>query len=354
MKLPTLLRGWNLRCQASAANGHQAHSTPNTSTDTNVRSFETVSQSLATSTRPVSTTTATPLVRRADVIPRSIEPADIDDKYDTLAGSVTSTLLDGPAVALDSGHAFSGLVEIRAASLVGDLHISEGSRRQDAYALRVDEDSKRIQVAVCDGVGSRSRSNEGAALMATAVVRSAAHLAADPVGLARSELLSMSKAAKVPAREFSTTLIWVEIAVGKPQTPWSVTVTQYGDGDFRVLQPGGIWSPTAPIPVSRESDTRTFALPVANHPSRRYFYTWMPDETLVVATDGLSDHLDSNTMVGHYLADAWSSIPDRWEYLSHLAFRSEGAGDDRTAIALWRTDSTTSNPGAPSPGPRNI
>lgn len=354
MKPPTLFKRRNRRHHISDVNGHMIPHTPNASTDISARTYGVGphSQSPATSTCPTATKPATPPGSHVDVAPTSIKPVDINGTFGTLAGSVTSTLLDGPAVALDSGHAFSGLVEIRAASLVGDLHVSEGSRRQDAYALRVDEDCSRIQVAVCDGVGSRSRSNEGAALMATAVVRSAAHHTADPVGAARSELLSMSAAAGVPAIEFSTTLVWVEICVGKPRKPWTITVTQYGDGDLRVLQTGGIWSPTAQTPVSPESDARSFALPLASQPSRRYSYAWMPNETLVVATDGLSNHLDSGTIVGHYLADAWSSIPDRWEYLSRIAFRSEGAGDDRTAVTLWRTDSTTRYSSMPSSFPR--
>lgn len=58
----------------------------------------------------------------------------------------------------------------------------------------------------------------------------------------------------------------------------------------------------------------------------------------MVATDGLTHHLDSRTKVGYYLANSWDKIIDRWEFLNTMTFRTRGAGDDRTAIILWRTD----------------
>ena len=30
--------------------------------------------------------------------------------------------------------------------------------------------------------------------------------------------------------------------------------------------------------------------------------------------------------------------PNRWDFLNDVAFRTLGAGDDRTAVALWRID----------------
>lgn len=267
-----------------------------------------------------------------------IYPVDIGGKFLTLGGPITSTFMDGPGVALDSGSAFSGLIEIRAASLVGDLHVDEGSRRQDAYALRVIHDSHRIEAAVCDGAGSKPRSSEGSALIATTVVREAANSTADPIERARSQLITMASSAGIPPSDYSTTLIWVSIQVGPPHRPWPVELVQYGDGDLRVLTPDAIWMPASNTPTGNESDLRSFALPMARQPARRCTLSWHPGHVLVLASDGLSDHLDSRTKVGHFLAQQWASPPDRWQFLSQTAFRAIGAGDDRTAVALWRTD----------------
>ena len=267
-----------------------------------------------------------------------IAPIDIGGRFSTLPGAITSTLMDGPGVALDSGAAFDGLVEVRAASLVGDLHVEEGSRRQDAYAVRISEMQRLINVAVCDGVGSRHRSNEGAAAIATGVVRHAAQGSPDPVDESVSRLLRMAENGDVPQIEYSTTLIWVRVEVGRPAEPWSVGLVQYGDGDVRFLGSDSLWKPVDRQRTASEADIDSFALPLATRPGRRARFRWHPDQVLVLATDGLSDHLDSRTKVGHFLAKAWQSPPDRWMFLSQVAFRAVGAGDDRTAIALWRTD----------------
>ena len=88
-----------------------------------------------------------------------------------------------------------------------------------------------------------------------------------------------------------------------------------------------------------ESDMRSFALPASSYPRREFEFSWLPEDVLVVATDGLSCHLDSNTKVGDYPgAFRGYRPPNRWDFLNDVAFRTLGAGDDRTAVALWRID----------------
>lgn len=269
----------------------------------------------------------------------AVHPISIGGNFSEVAGPVTSTMMDGPAVALDSGTAFSGLVELRSVSLIGDLHVKEGEKRQDAYAVHIARDIPRIEIVVCDGVGSRMRSNEGAAVVATTVAREAAMNDADPVGSARSRLIRMASAAGLPPIEYSTTLIWAEVKVGSPGEAWPVRFVQYGDGDVRLLRVSErMWYTVLRSAPADEGNVRSFSLPLADRPSRQCVFSWMPGNVLVVATDGLTSHLDSGTKVGHYLADSWCSIPDRWQFLSDVAFRALGAGDDRTAVALWRID----------------
>jgi hypothetical protein len=269
----------------------------------------------------------------------SVLPVEIGGEYGEVVGPITSTMMDGHAVALDSESILSGLVEIRAASLVGDAHIESGIKRQDAYAIHFEHETARIEVAVCDGVGSRTRSNEGAALVATTVADKALANNPDPVGEARSRLLQMAAAVGTPAIEYSTTLIWLEVIIGEPRKKWQVRLTQFGDGDVCLLnRENRLWRPVTTHSYLGESDMRSFALPASSYPRREFEFSWLPQDVLVVATDGLSCHLDSNTKVGDYLARSWYRPPNRWDFLNDVAFRTLGAGDDRTAVALWRID----------------
>ena len=83
---------------------------------------------------------------------------------------------------------------------------------------------------------------------------------------------------------------------------------------------------------------RSFALPASSYPRREFEFSWLPEDVLVVATDGLSCHLDSNTKVGDYLARRGTGLQIGGIFLNDVAFRTLGAGDDRTAVALWRID----------------
>lgn len=304
-------------------------------------------------TAPASTAAGDPLVPATTscgpVVPAPVAPVDVGGRFSTLPGSMTSTLMDGPGVALDAGSTMGGLIEVRAASLVGDSHVNTGSRRQDAYALRISRERRVVNAVVCDGVGSRSRSNEGAAVLATTVARCAAQGDPDPVQQGTAQLLDMAQAAGVAPAEYSTTMIWVQVEVGEPGEPWGASLVHYGDGDVRFLGRDGLWRPVDNRPAASETSATSFALPLARYPARTTRFAWEPDQLLVLATDGLSVHLDSQTKVGYFLADAWQTPPDRWTFLSQVAFRTVGAGDDRTAVALWRTDSDSLPPGGGRP-----
>ena len=271
-----------------------------------------------------------------------ISPDNIGGYFHTVSGPATSTLKDGPGVALDSGSAFKGLIELRAASLVGDSHVLEGTRRQDAYAVRILEDASRLEIAVCDGVGSRLRSHEGAAIVATSVVQLAAHNSIDPVGDATAILAKIAKLHDISPVEFSTTLVWVRVDIGSPGSNWTLHLTQYGDGAVKFLRRNGTWRDVTQIPSTAEFDHHSFALPLACHPIQQLTFTWSPEDVLFLASDGISDHLADDTKVGDFLATRWQRPPDRWVFLSNVSFRTKGAGDDRTIVAVWRTDSPSS------------
>ena len=266
-------------------------------------------------------------------------PFEVGSSFENGCGRMNSTMMDGPAVALDSGSAFSGLVEIRAASLVGDSHVQTRLRRQDAYAVHVAQDSARIELVVCDGVGSRTRSNEGASIVATTVAGEAAFGNPDPLNEARSLLVRRAELAGIPAIEYSTTLIWVEVTLGAPGDAWLARLVHYGDGEVRLLNRQQCqWRSVCQSDHVDEVDDRSFALPLATQPRWEYEFSWQPGDVLVLATEGIAYYLDSETKVGHYLSRSWCSPPDRWAFLNDVAFRTLGAGDDRTAVALWRTD----------------
>ena len=266
-------------------------------------------------------------------------PFEVGASFENGCRRMSSTMMDGPAVALDSGSAFSGLVEIRAASLVGDSHGRTRLLRQDAYAVHVTQDSARIELVVCDGVDSRTRSNEGASIIAATVSGEAAFDNPDPLNEARSLLVRRAEFAGIPAIEYSTTLIWVEVTLGAPGDAWLARLVHYGDGEVRLLNRQQCqWRSVCQSDHVDEADDRSFALPLATQPRWEYEFSWQPGDVLVLATEGIAYCLDSETKVGHYLSRSWCSPPDRWAFLSDVAFRTLCSGDDRTVVALWRTD----------------
>lgn len=266
-----------------------------------------------------------------------VSPETIGEVYGSVNGVFTSTTMAGPGVAFDDGSAFDGAVDIRAASLIGDLHRREGKNRQDAYAVNVSEGSRRLDLVVCDGVGSRSAGGVGAAIVATAVATTASSAGIDPVRTAIDRVHSVARDQRMPPVELSTTLVWASFTIGRPYERWKGRLVQYGDGDARVLRVSDReWLPIVEDAPGATTEPESFALPEAVAPARVCEIYWEPGEVFALGTDGISPHLDSQTYVGYMLANQWSRVPNRWQFLSSLAFRTPGGGDDRTLIALWR------------------
>lgn len=270
-----------------------------------------------------------------------VEPINIGASWSTLPGTFTSTLIYGPGVALDAGNVMNGMIDIRAGSLVGDIHVQNGTRRQDAYGISVNEREGRLELAVCDGIGSCPHSSEGAAIVATAVVRMATKGHPDPINYACRRLVDAAEKQNLPATDYATTMLWASVQVGKPDESWLVNVVHYGDGDIHLLDSDNNWLPALTSPTGSECKPDSFALPTASKPARREVFYWKAGEALVLATDGLSDHLVNDSEVGAILAHHWRVPPDRWQFLSQLAFRAQGAGDDRSAIVAWRAQEST-------------
>ena len=124
-----------------------------------------------------------------------------------------------------------------------------------------------------------------------------------------------------------------------PGDAWLARLVHYGDGEVRLLNRQQCqWRSVCQSDHVDEVDDRSFALPLATQPRWEYEFSWQPGDVLVLATEGIAYYLDSETKVGHYLSRSWCSPPDRWAFLSDVAFRTLCSGDDRTVVALWRTD----------------
>lgn len=230
------------------------------------------------------------------------------------------------------------MVRVVATSVRGPAHVQEGLPCQDAW-LAVAGPRARLAV-VCDGLGSRPRSREGARA-ATLAVRDAWQLwQRSPVGVVE-DLIRIVEAAwrlrlgRVAAKEASTTcLFYAEDGHGR------AAQAQLGDGLIARRAADGV---VAVHPSRSDGLGLTHALGAPHTLADWSFATVEPltrHERLMLATDGVSEDLEPGRIgdLATWVADDLGALqhPARalarelrnWPVPHHR--------DDKTILVMWK------------------
>jgi len=230
------------------------------------------------------------------------------------------------------------VVRVVASSVRGPAHAKEGLPCQDAW-LVVASPQANLAV-VCDGMGSRPRSREGA-LAATLAVRDAWRLwQRSPVGMVE-DLIRIVEAGwrlrlgQVAPEEASTTcLFYAEDGHGR------ATLAQLGDGLIARRAADGSVSVH---PTRTEGFGLTHALGTPHTMADWSFglvAPLAPQERLLLATDGVSEDLEAGR-----IGDLASWVADELGPLQHPArvlarelrnWSVPHHQDDKTLLVMWK------------------
>ena len=260
--------------------------------------------------------------------------------------AVPDTVLDGADL--------PGLV-IRGASLRGDDHRSQQKIRQDAMGIwRVTEETTTaVLVVVADGVGSEPLSHRGAAdacsTLRFLVQRHVSKLfTAGQLGNLSDfwrvmvedmadELVHVAARLKVEPKMLSTTLAAALIETDPgPSAGRRCVFLGIGDATGYVLRDGKFDRVLANPHDGPLADTATWALPTSVGQVATAAQTIRPGDMLMVCTDGMSNPMSNDDVLGQ-LASWWdgSRPPDLLEFGWQLGYRVRTFGDDRTAVCVW-------------------
>lgn len=307
-------------------------------------------------------------------------PAD-STRYLSLTGVEPRKVLEGvPDTSLDALDL--PCISMRAVSVRGRDHRLEGSVRQDSYAFAPNDQT--LTCAVADGVGSASHSQIGS--------RVASHWAAASQELVdhhtrqRRELLRcpqetdlrsqcdltlvgsqiLAEAARlegVVPEDVATTLVAATIDLKPEQrrtgegeesiAEWPVTLTSIGDSGFALVR-NGEWQrvdveagtqkaaeaaaegdPTAEAPSPELSMQQGIeALPTTTSAQSRTL-ALMPQDVLILATDGILDIADGVPEFREELAALWRGGDPTMSAILRVADALvKSYSDDRTLIAI--------------------
>jgi Protein phosphatase 2C len=218
---------------------------------------------------------------------------------------------------------------IAAASIVGSSHLQGGTPRQDGYDFVVTP-SRRLVVAVADGLGSRPYSQLGARLFGEQVVQLALEQpdaaaewylteAADRVGLIAPKHYGLS------VRDVGFV---AEVAVLEADV---CTLARVGDVSAFARLPEGEFVELFAGDDNGSMNAVSESLPSPAEPQ----VVKTQSDRIVFTTDGLAGDIRLSPGVRTWLREQWSAPVSAFLMGDSLRFRRQGSHDDRTAVVVW-------------------
>lgn len=235
---------------------------------------------------------------------------------------------------------------VRAATVRGLLHRSNGEVRQDAFALgrhAAEDGTVRAVAVVCDGVGSLGRSDEAAALVSRRLTALGAAGTPWPEAFAQvnEELHTFAKEPRCddtgdPSRDGMATTA-VALAVHRAADAWVGDVAWVGDSSLWHLAPDGRWTPlTGQADEDEEGyhSTGVRPMPVAGGACATREVR-VGAGALFLLSDGIANPLKWSGDVQETLAEWWCGPPDPFTFAAQAAFARKSHMDDRTVVGFW-------------------
>lgn len=266
----------------------------------------------------------------------SVEPQPVEAQYRT-AGKIPDTVLDGWA-----GPAFT----LRAGTVRGRMHRHNGQPRQDAFAVRTNEDGGSVYIAIADGVSSAKYAHAGSQAAVEYAVSWMAQRysfefdeqsAWELLKGASWEISQRAQKAGADAADFATTLVCVAATravdgvVGHAVSVGDSLAWVFGsDGSLTPLVGGKQLDATV-------SSSLVHPLPFLPDELDVSGFTASPDDVVLVGSDGIGDPLGGgggplNSLLAERLI---GRVPSMIEFGHLLDFSKSGFDDDRVLVALW-------------------
>jgi hypothetical protein len=237
---------------------------------------------------------------------------------------------------------------VRAASVRGYQHRSDGSPRQDDFAVGWHAESGALVIAVADGVSSVELAHIGATLACRSAIDYLTRWLDSAPGDTEPDWLDLARCASwalvqftagqdadLAERQLATTLV---VAVVRPRPDGSAVASfaQVGDSDVWLLHDGQ-WRKLPEVPSDDGLLTPAVsALPrvPVELPGAR---VELPQgAVLVLGSDGFGGPLGSgHGAVGRRFAELLAHPPATLELAHVLDFSRETFDDDRTIVAVW-------------------
>jgi Protein phosphatase 2C len=253
----------------------------------------------------------------------------------------------GQADAELSAAALPGMF-IRAASVRGLLHRSNGTCGQDAFAIAQhhagEDHPPRAITVVCDGVGALGRSHEAARLVSRLLAESGLNGEPwhDAFALANAEVQALAKQASGGGPDYTdlngmaTTA--VAAAIQRAGDTWMLTSAWVGDSSLWHLTSKGTWSLLAGgAPEDGEesfhaSDVQP--LPSADGSCTAGEFS-VSGGAIFLMSDGVANPLQWSREVRETLASWWARPPDPFTFAAQVGFARRSHIDDRTVVGIW-------------------
>jgi len=245
-----------------------------------------------------------------------------------------------------------GDLEIRAASMVGAGHRCEEPAypRQDAYALGRTPDGQYLVVAVADGVSQSPRSDLGARVAVSAAARELSGMldrgGIDAIDVGRlykmiaGEMIGTGRNRDIPDKDICSILITAVIpAAAREDGSRPIWASWIGDVSLWAQHQGRLIRITGADKSGLDRNTLSAVLPFNPDQADQCHVNLLPNDSVAVMTDGLSDSLAAIPGVADFFAAQWAGPPPHpAAFLHSLCYDAPGQDDDRTAVVVWCGD----------------